>query len=413
MERAISTSHYWLRNLGTIGMVLIGLALVSPSIWAGETGQRGVAANEATTQRLGYVMRIRGEVTAQAMRAGSARTLQEGSLVYVGEKIHAAENAEAVIKTDDEGYVAVRPNTEFVANRFIAQGRKTDSMTLQLITGSLRIITGWIGKLNPSEHKIVTPNATIGVRGTDHEPYVLPADLETSTKFKAGTYDKVNRGKTALGEGDQSLEIETGRVGFARKPKFESKGLMTILMPVLLDKVPDFYIPGKFDAEMDKLSQTADEESAKQLQLKTKAAATSNTPTDIAKKWLQDFDDAVVKRDATAILALFSPDVSVRATVHNKDGKATTVEFDREELVESTVAAAKGLEKYDQRRLTMNAELAKSGNKRMSDQIVVRSSVIEQGVQSGKSYRLESNEEYLLKLIDGKWLAIKAKTVQR
>jgi hypothetical protein len=236
----------------------------------------------------------------------------------------------------------------------------------------------------------------------------------SSAHFKAGTYDKVNRGKTSLGNDGQTLEIEAGRVGFARKSQFQAKGLMTILMPILLDKVPDFYIPGKFDAELDQFSKTADADSAKMLSQKINSAtpAMHCDPPDIAKKWLQQFDSAVEKRNAQAILAQFSPEIFVRAIVRNNDGKTTTVEFSREELVQSTIAAAKGLEKYSQRRLTIKAEQSPPDNK-TCDQISIRSSVIEQGIQSGKSYRLESDEEYLLKLKEGKWLATKAQTTQR
>jgi hypothetical protein len=189
---------------------------------------------------------------------------------------------------------------------------------------------------------------------------------------------------------------------------------MTILMPVLLDKVPDFYIAGKFDAELDQLSKTADADSAQKLAQKPKNEPALNRcdAADIAKKWLQQFDSAVEKRNAPAILALFSPEVNVRAIVRNSNGKKTTVEFSRDELVQSTIAAAKGLEKYSQRRLTINAEKSPPDNK-TCDQISVRSSVIEQGIQSGKNYRLESDEEYLLKLKEGKWLANKAQTTQR
>jgi hypothetical protein len=393
--------------------VILGLFALSQPVLATDIAQCAVDARGQASSPFGVVLRLKGEVTAQ-MTAASTRLLREGSSVCVGEVIHATASGEAVIKTNDEGYIAVRPNAVFFAKRFAAQGKKSDNMVLQLVSGSLRVITGWIGKLNPREHRINTPTSTIGIRGTDHEPYVLPDELATSTQYKAGTYDKVNRGKTTLGEGDNLLEIESGRVGFVRKPKFEAKGLMTILMPVLLDKVPDFYVPGQFDAELDKLSQAADAESAKKLEQKLKTSApVISEPIDVAKQWLRQFDAAVVSRDATAILALFSPEVTVRATVHNKNGKKTTVEFDREELVDSTIAAAKGLEKYSQRRLTVDAEPAISNGLKLSDQIVVRSSVIEQGVQSGKSYRLEANEEYLLQLIDGKWLAIKAKTTQR
>ncbi len=383
---------------------LLGCWLLALPAFAAPSATDGASSPRA---QFGVIWRIKGEVVAK--EGENSRPLQSGSPVYVGEHIRTAATGEAVIKTGDAGLIAVRPNAEFVATNFLAEGKKTDGMTLKLLTGSLRIITGWIGKLNPHDHRVITPNATIGIRGTDHEPYVLSAELAAATPYKEGTYDKVNRGRTALGEGEQSLEIEAGRVGFARKSPFETKGLMTILMPVLLDKVPDFYVPGQFDAELDQLTQTADAESARQLAQKRQAGHCA--PASIARGWLQQFDRAVAKRNAPAILSLFAPDVKVQATVRTRDGASTMVEFDRDELAQSTVAAAKGLKHYHQRRLTVDATQVPTAQ--TCEQISVRSAVIEQGVQSGKPYRLEADEEYLLELRDGKWLATKAATTQK
>jgi hypothetical protein len=334
----------------------------------------------------------------------------------VGEHIRASASGEAVIKTDDSGIVALRPGVEFVPERFAAAGKKTDNMTLRLVTGSLRVITGWIGRINRSEHRIITPTATIGIRGTDHEPFVLSTELAAATQYKEGTYDKVNRGKTFLAEGDQALDIDAGRVGFARSSPFDAKGLMTILMPVLLDKVPGFYVPGIFDSELNQYSLTSDKESAKQLEKKRKAdlAVANCSPVKIAKDWLNRFDRAVVKRDATTVISLFAPDVDITATVRGANDQMTSVKIDRDEMVQSTIAAVKGLKNYKQRRLTLDAEkVASTTTEPTCDRISLRSAVIEQGEQSGKPYRFESTEEYILVLRDEKWLAIKAATTQK
>jgi hypothetical protein len=392
--------------------------MISHSAFAAESAKKDAATNLSAAKRFGVVWRISGVVTANtdpAAKTIQSRQLREGSPVFVGEHIRAASNGEAVIKTEDSGIVALRPGVEFIAEAFAAEGKKTDNMTLRLFSGSLRVITGWIGKINRSEDRIITLTSTIGIRGTDHEPYVLTADLATSTQYKPGTYDKVNRGKTSLGEGEQTLEIDSGRVGFARASTFQAKGLMTILMPVLLDKVPNFYVPGQFDAELDQLSSTIEIESAKQLENKRKAALLESTcvPTKIAKKWLDSFDHAVVKRDATTVMSLFSPDVAVVATVRGSNNEMTSVTIDREEMTQSTIAAVKGLKQYKQRRLTLDAEKSETANEGACDRINVRSAVIEQGVQSGKPYRFESTEEYLLELSEGKWLAVKASTKQK
>jgi hypothetical protein len=402
-----------------LGAVPGAFALCCLLLWGAVPIQSAAAAEAAATspdlnKRFASVWRLKGDVAA--VRAGVERPLQEGDPVFVGEHVRAASAAEAVLKTDDAGMVAVRPGAEFVAERFVAQGDAGDSFTMRLITGSLRVITGWIGHVNRGGHRIVTPTATIGIRGTDHEPFVLAADLAGATPYRQGTYDKVNRGGTTLEAAGQSLDIDSGRVGFARaagKTANKSRALMTLLLPVLLDKVPDFYVPGQFDAELDKYSETADEVSQQQLAQRQKAAGMKCAPAAIARTWLGQLDGAIARRDGDAIVAMFAPDVAVRATVRNKDGSRTTVDLSRDELAQSTLTAVKTLTEYKQRRISVNAKLAGPQSALACDGIAVKSVVIEQGRQAGKRYRFESREEYVLQLQDGKWLATQAETTQR
>lgn len=372
--------------------------------------EAGAATPDGGT-RFATVWRIRGEITV------NQRPLQEGSVVFVGERVRSSVSAEAVLKTEDGGYVAIRPGTEFVAERFAAEGKPTDNFAVRLVTGSLRIITGWIGRLNRAEHRVLTPSATIGIRGTDHEPYVLSAELAAETASREGTYDKVNRGGTTLDVGEQKLDIDAGRVGFVRASKLKTRALMTILLPVLLEKVPSFYIPGEFDAELDRYSQTVDDDSQRQLQqlrnVADKAPAVDCKPTAIARTWLKQLDGAIARHDASAIVAMFAPDVAIQATVRSSDGEMTTVDLGREELAQSTIAAMKGLKGYKQRRVSIEGKLLDAEATAPCERIAVKSVVIEQGRQSGKPYRFESLEAYTLELQGGKWRSIKAETTQR
>jgi hypothetical protein len=362
--------------------------------------------------RFATVWRMRGEITV------NQRPLQEGGVIFVGERVRSSASAEAVLKTEDGGYVAIRPGTEFVAERFAAEGKPTDNFAVRLVTGSLRIITGWIGRLNRAEHRVLTASATIGIRGTDHEPYVLSAELAVETASREGTYDKVNRGGTTLNVGEQKLDIDAGRVGFVRAPRpFKTRALMTILLPVLLEKVPAFYIPGEFDAELDRYSQTVDDDSERQLQqlrnASDKAPAVNCKPTAIARTWLKQLDGAIARRDAPAIVAMFAPDVAIQATVRSSDGGMASVDLGREELAQSTIAAMKGLTGYKQRRVSIEGKLLDAEATASCERIAVKSVVIEQGRQAGKPYRFESLEAYTLELQGGKWRSIKAETTQR
>jgi hypothetical protein len=256
-------------NRASLVALVLGLGIFC--ILMGDSLPSRAAAAESATAAVGSakryatVLRVRGAVVASG---GSVkeRELREGDAVYVGERVHAAALAEAVLRTDDAGFIAVRPNTDFVAERFAAEDKPTDNFAVRLLTGSLRVISGWISRTNRAGHQVVTQTATIGIRGTDHEPYVLSAELAASTANREGTYDKVNRGGTTMQVGENTLDIDAGRVGFVRapaapkpsRPGFRERALMTILLPVLLDKVPNFYVPGAFDAELDRYAQTAE-----------------------------------------------------------------------------------------------------------------------------------------------------------
>jgi hypothetical protein len=384
------------------------------------------AASPDGAKRFATVMRIRGDVAATGPDSAKdkERKLRVGDVVYVGENVRASSMGEAVLKTDDAGLVAVRPRSEFIAERFQAEDKPTDSFTLRLVSGSLRVISGWIARTNRAGHTVVTNTATVGIRGTDHEPYVLSAEMALATNNKEGTYDKVNRGGTTLQVGEEKLDIDAGKVGFARATKsgVKLRGLLTLLMPVLLDKVPSFYVPGEFDAELDRLSAAAEQESLRQLELRRQggAGAAPAAPVDCTasakaatKTWLAQFDGAIVRKDPVAIMALFAADAQVRATVRTNEGATASLDLDREELAQSTVAALKGLKDYRQRRISVDGKPANAEGATTCTRVAVSSVAIEQGSQSGKPYRLESLEEYVLELRAGKWLAVSAATTQK
>jgi hypothetical protein len=372
-------------------------------------------------RRFATVLQIRGSVAAKGSDAapGKERQLRQGDVVYVGEELRSTSAGEAVLKTEDAGIVAIRPNTALVAVRFSAQDKPTDGMTLRLIVGSLRLISGWIGRTNRAGSTVVTNTATIGIRGTDHEPYVLSPEMALAAASNEGTYDKVNRGETTMLVGDQSLDIETGKVGFMRSSNTNqrSRALLTLLLPVLLDKVPGFYVPGAFDAELDQYSATADQESAIQLeqrrQLPQPMALAACKPSLIAKTWVAELDSAIERRDATAIVDLFAPQATVRATIRGNGGKLVSVNFNREEFASSTLTAMQSLTDYQQRRLSVVSRFAGAANQTRCDHVRVTSEVQEQGRQAGKPYRFESREDYELVWREGKWLAIKAQTTQK
>jgi hypothetical protein len=376
------------------------------AFWA--SGVHAAQALPGATKSFAVVWRVEGEMTATGV--DGKRLLRLGDVVAAGERVSAGPAAEGVLKTQDGGFIAVRPGAEFMAQQFVAEGKPTDTSQIELFKGALRIISGWIGKINRSGSRVSTSTATIGIRGTDHEPYVLLDDDQDATRFKPGTYDKVNQGGTTLEAAGQSIDIDPGKVGFARSPG-KSRALMTLLFPVLLDKVPDFYVPGKFDAEMNELSKSAEVNNQLELEAKRKQA-TLCVPNEVAKRWVKELDQHIERADAPAIIAMFSEDVRVKAKVRGANGKVTELELQRAELADSIVAAVSSLRDYKHRRITISGKPAQSGSPGCAP-VLVKSIVIEEGRQAGKPYRFESEEQYLLEQINGEWRAIQAETRQR
>ncbi len=416
MNSTASTHSTVSVTLAFLKVCLVSLFLLFQCLPLSANAQQS-NTSQAIATPFATVWRIQGTITALGTAAVKERQLREGDPVYVGEKLRAAADSEAVLKTGDAGLIALRPGAEFVVERYVAEGKATDQFATRLFTGSLRMITGWVGKLNPAGHRVSTPTATIGIRGTDHEPFVLTADLAEKLDGKEGTYDKVNRGGTRMEVGDFKLDVDPGKVGFVRAPSQASdRALMTLLLPVLLEKIPDFYVPGRFDAELDEFSSSTEAQAAKLLEKKQQNADVNpNTmkclPATTATAWLGQLDASVARGDTATILGMFAPEVKIRATVRGADGRPSTLNLQREELVTSTLAAIKELKDYQQRRISVDAGTVEGKDSCAS--IKVKSVVAESGLQAGKPFRLDTFEEYLLIQRDGRWLAVQAETTQR
>ena len=141
----------------------------------------------------------------------------------------------------DTGFIAVRPNTRMTITDHKAEGGADDKVVINLLRGGFRSVTGWIGKFNPRAYRIVTPTATIGVRGTDHEPRYIPED---SSEGEPGTYDKVYVGATTITSGAGGAEVAPDQAGFAPAQASEK--------PRLLASVPTFFRRGRHEAEIEK-----------------------------------------------------------------------------------------------------------------------------------------------------------------
>jgi hypothetical protein len=164
---------------------------------------------------------------------GNARTAERGSELREGDTIVTGANGLAQLRLQDNSLISVRANTEMKLDKFAFAG-ETDSnasLFISLAKGGLRSITGLIGKANRAGYRINTPVATIGIRGTDHEPFYIPPNL--AKLGTPGTYDKVNSGMTVIqAKQGPAINVTINQVAYVP---------LSGAAPVILPSVPAFF----------------------------------------------------------------------------------------------------------------------------------------------------------------------------
>jgi hypothetical protein len=183
----------------------------------------------ASSNLAGKVELVEGDVTVTD-RARQPRRVDVGSAIFEGESIATGKDGELHVSMEDGGFIAVRPNTKMSIAAYRAEGDDKDKGIFSLLAGTFRSVTGWIGKYNPRSYQVRTPTATIGVRGTDHEPLVIP---EGSTEGEPGSYDKVNVGGSYIQTRHGSIDVKPSQAGFAP--------LRGRPVPRILSQVPAFF----------------------------------------------------------------------------------------------------------------------------------------------------------------------------
>lgn len=124
------------------------------------------AGNTWATERSGTFKNMEGDVTlireARSLPAVPGASLQEGDRIVTG------RNSAVSAMLRDGTVVSVGPNSSLDLTHYAYENTSQNgSLLLNLLHGTVRMITGIMGKTNPELVKVTTPTAVIGVRGTD------------------------------------------------------------------------------------------------------------------------------------------------------------------------------------------------------------------------------------------------------
>lgn len=154
-----------------LGTALCGLALAVCGAQA-QTVDPAPAA-PAAEARAGIVKSVRGNVSRLGAD-GSARPARAGDAVAPIDRIVTEPDAAASVVLRDGTTLLVGPSSRLDLKQFHFDATTQEGgMLVSLLRGSLRMITGLIGKTHPDAVRVETQTAIVDIRGTD---FIVQAD---------------------------------------------------------------------------------------------------------------------------------------------------------------------------------------------------------------------------------------------
>lgn len=124
-------------------------------------------------EQAGFVKSVRGDVQL-LNAAGAMRTAHPGDEVAPIERIVTGVDSAASLVLRDGTVLVIGPSSRLDMKEFSFDPTAQDGgLLVSLLRGSLRMISGLIGKAHPDAVRVETQTATIGIRGTD---FIVQAD---------------------------------------------------------------------------------------------------------------------------------------------------------------------------------------------------------------------------------------------
>ena len=124
------------------------------------------AATQGVSPRIGTFKQVQGDawIGADAAR----RAAQPGVGVGLADRLSTGPQGAATLTLKDGTVITMGPDTVMDLRQFqFDSTTQQGNFLLDLLRGSVRVVTGLLAKVNPELFKVQTPTSVVGVRGTD------------------------------------------------------------------------------------------------------------------------------------------------------------------------------------------------------------------------------------------------------
>ncbi|MEK6805833.1 MAG: FecR family protein [Pseudomonadota bacterium] len=200
----------------------------------------------------GQVTSLLGKITAQ--RGAQMVGLNPGDSIQSRDTISTGEKSIVRFRMSDDSYFALPTNSSLRIDEYSLprkSGNTAGRAFFSLLKGGFRTVTGLVGKIDNNSYKVVTPVATLGIRGTEYQVLYIPPQklLDTAGNIQKGsltlyvisgvvTVTTVVDGVTTV------IEVPEGK-SLVIEVTFDANGnVITAGIPVIADGKPAVFMSG-------------------------------------------------------------------------------------------------------------------------------------------------------------------------
>ena len=168
------------------------------------------------------VIAARGEVTV-VDAAGRRRALEQGDAVRRHDTLRTGPQARAKIRFEDGERLFLRAASRVRVRDWRLPETGPGTRVLELVRGGLRAISGAIGNRSGDTYRTVTPQTTLGIRGTDYVLQICGEDDcrvggDAGGTLDAGLYVGVESGRVSLLNESGETAMAAGEVRYVAGP---------------------------------------------------------------------------------------------------------------------------------------------------------------------------------------------------
>ena len=133
--------------------------MVLCSTWASAQTTAGATA-------AGIAKIVTGDVRVSGIQGEQA--LKSGDAIFENTRLMTGKQSSASVVLRDGSTLVLSENSQFNVEKFAFDATtQNGSILVNLLQGSMRMLTGLIAKINPEAIQVKTKTLSVGIRGTD------------------------------------------------------------------------------------------------------------------------------------------------------------------------------------------------------------------------------------------------------